>query len=341
MVDKHYALAREAILEALTSYSGATTADGATPGNNTLIDSNLIGKNDFLSGKAILIGSGVDAAWEDKGVDSFDNLTGEITVSAGFSAQIKKGTPFRVLNVSPGGLVTALLNAVKAKTDTLPATPANEATSLLIKAKTDTLPATPANEATSLLIKAKTDNLPATPADEATVNAVGAVATAIQTALGRKYSFMDFWSAPEDKLTITNTPGDITFPDIVVSGLPLGATLKRVVLIMTCRAIEEDSAAANYINAASKTLRIMKDTGAWGTNDVVGITFSNASLYCAASSKEAGPVIIGAHDVKAEVDGDATYEVQSNQTNRTDAIVVLAASMYLYDVQVGVRIFFE
>ena len=321
MVDKHYALAREAILEALTSYSGATTADGATPGNNTLIDSNLIGKNDFLSGKAILIGSGVDAAWEDKGVDSFDNLTGEITVSAGFSAQIKKGTPFRVLNVSPGGLVTALLNAVKAKTDTLPATPANEAT--------------------SLLIKAKTDNLPATPADEATVNAVGAVATAIQTALGRKYSFMDFWSAPEDKLTITNTPGDITFPDIVVSGLPLGATLKRVVLIMTCRAIEEDSAAANYINAASKTLRIMKDTGAWGTNDVVGITFSNASLYCAASSKEAGPVIIGAHDVKAEVDGDATYEVQSNQTNRTDAIVVLAASMYLYDVQVGVRIFFE
>ena len=80
MVDKHYALAREAILEALSSFSGVTTADGATPGNNTLIDSNLIGKNDFLSGKAILIGSGVDAAWEDKGIDSFDNLTGEINV---------------------------------------------------------------------------------------------------------------------------------------------------------------------------------------------------------------------------------------------------------------------
>jgi len=117
--DKHYALSREAILEALTAWSGITTADGATPGNNTLIDSNLIGKNDFLSGKAILIGSGVDAAYEDKGVESFDNVTGEIIVSAGFSAQIKQGTPFRVLNVSSGGVVSTLLNDIKTKTENL------------------------------------------------------------------------------------------------------------------------------------------------------------------------------------------------------------------------------
>lgn len=180
-------------------------------------------------------------------------------------------------------------------------------------------------------IKAKTDNLPSDPADE----------SLLEAELEKKYSFMDFWSAPEDKLTVTDTAADEVFPDIEVSGLPSGHTLKRVVLIMTCRAIEEDSASDNYINAASKTLRIMKDSGAWGTNDVVGITFSNASLYCKASSKETGPVIIGAHDVKGEVDGNGTYHVQSNQTNRSDAIVVLAASMYLYDVQVGVRVFFE
>ena len=117
MVDKHHALAREEILEALTSYTGVTTANGATPGNNTLIDSNLIGKNDFISGKAILIGSGVDAAYEDKGVESFDNVTGEITVSAGFSAQIKQGTPFRILIVSSGGVVSALLTDIIAQTD--------------------------------------------------------------------------------------------------------------------------------------------------------------------------------------------------------------------------------
>ena len=112
--NKHYALAREAILAALTAYTGVTTADGATPANNTLIDSNLIGENDFISGKSILIGAGVDASYEDKLAATFDSLTGGITVSSGYSAQIKLYTPFRVLNVSTGGVVSVLLNAILA-----------------------------------------------------------------------------------------------------------------------------------------------------------------------------------------------------------------------------------
>jgi len=98
-MDRHYALAREAILAALTAYTGITTADGATPANNTLICSALIGENDFISNKMILIGSG-DARFEDKGSSSFDDTNGEITVVSGFSAQIKMGTIFRVLNIS-------------------------------------------------------------------------------------------------------------------------------------------------------------------------------------------------------------------------------------------------
>lgn len=173
------------------------------------------------------------------------------------------------------------------------------------------------------------------------VKPLSADVSQILTDLARKYPFMDFWSAPEDKITVTNVAANKAFPDIEVSGLPAGATLKRVVLIMTCRAIEDDSAAANYINAASKTLRIMKSGGGWVADSLVGITFAQNSLYCAASSKEAGPAIIGAHDVKGEVDGDATYNVMSNNDDTGDAIVVLAASLYLYDVQVGVRIFYE
>ena len=182
-----------------------------------------------------------------------------------------------------------------------------------------------------LLVKAKTDNLPSDPADE----------SILEGELARKYSFMDFWSLNEDKLTITNTAGNIAFPNIVVAGLPSGATQKRVVLIMTCRAIEDDSASPNKINAASKTLRIKKSTGGWAADSLVGITFAQDSLYCAADAKEAGPTIIGSHDVKGEVDGDGTYNVMSNQDDTSDAIVVVAASLYLYDVQVGVRIFFE
>jgi len=109
--NKHYALAREAILAALTAYTGITTADGATPANNTLIDANLTGKNDFISGKTVLIGSG-DALYEDKGAASFDNTTGSITVESAFSAQIKKGTLFRILNAASAGEVAELLDAL-------------------------------------------------------------------------------------------------------------------------------------------------------------------------------------------------------------------------------------
>ena len=180
-------------------------------------------------------------------------------------------------------------------------------------------------------IKAKTDLLPAAPADE----------TLLQASLANKYSFMDFWSAPEDNLTLDAAAADLAFPDILVSGLPATATLRRVVLMMTCRAILDTSAAANYIDVASKTLRVKKSTGAWGTDDLIAITFSVDSLYCAADAKEAGPVILGAHDVKAEVDGDATYNIRSDESVRSDAISVLADSLELYDVQVGLRVFFD
>ena len=95
-----HALAREALVRTLTAYSGITTADGAFDGTATLIDSNLIGRNDFISEKTILIMSG-DAKDEDKGATSFDNTDGKITLQGtGFSAQIKAGTIFRVLNIS-------------------------------------------------------------------------------------------------------------------------------------------------------------------------------------------------------------------------------------------------
>jgi len=97
-MNKHHALARAAILAALTAYTGITTDDGAGDGS-TLVDANLIGANDFISNKTILIGSG-DGDREDSGASSFDPLTGTITVVTPFSAQIKIGTLYRVINIS-------------------------------------------------------------------------------------------------------------------------------------------------------------------------------------------------------------------------------------------------
>ena len=212
-------------------------------------------------------------------------------------------------------------------------------------------------------IKDKTDNLPADPSSQTTVvsqiqashvttdglvSTVDGVVDALGDDLERKYPFLDFWSLPTALITVPGTAVDLTFPNVVIlpGYIPSGATLKRVVVILTIRAINDLSAAANYIDQASKTLRVKKSDGAWGTDDLVGITFAQNSLYCVASTKEAGPTIIGSHDVKGEVDGDATYNFMSVETlpvasPRADAISALADSLELYDVQVGLRVFYE
>ncbi|MBA7525673.1 hypothetical protein ES705_17826 [subsurface metagenome] len=115
MTSQGYALAREELIRALTAYSGITTFDGATDGT-TLVDSNLIGRNDFITEKAILIMSG-DAQYEDKGAASFNNANGTITLQGtGFSAQIVAGTIYRILNISS---VEVDVEAIKVQTNKL------------------------------------------------------------------------------------------------------------------------------------------------------------------------------------------------------------------------------
>ena len=93
-----HALARAELIRVLTAYSGITTADGAGDGS-TLIDTNLIGRNDFVAGKVILIMSGT-ARDEDRGALSFVPGTGIITVISPFNTQILAGTAFRIINIS-------------------------------------------------------------------------------------------------------------------------------------------------------------------------------------------------------------------------------------------------
>ncbi len=110
MVNRAHAFARDELVRTLTSYTGITTADGAADGT-TLIDSNLIGRNDFITEKTILIMSG-PAKDEDKGAHAFDNGTGTITLQGtGFSTQIKAGTIFKVLNISTVEIDVAAINA--------------------------------------------------------------------------------------------------------------------------------------------------------------------------------------------------------------------------------------
>lgn len=102
MANEAHALSREEQVRALTAYSGVTTADGSSS-KNSLIDSALIGKNDFLTGKSVLIMSG-SAKWETSGISGFNSTTGEITFGDALSAQIVAGVSFRVLNTLPESL---------------------------------------------------------------------------------------------------------------------------------------------------------------------------------------------------------------------------------------------
>ncbi|GAI66297.1 unnamed protein product [marine sediment metagenome] len=118
MVSKGHALSRDALIRTLTAYSGITTEDGEVVNSHgtTLVDANLIDRNDFISEKTILIMSG-DAKDEDKGATAFDNSDGKITLQGtGFSHQIKAGTIFRVLNISSIEIDVA---RIEAKLDTV------------------------------------------------------------------------------------------------------------------------------------------------------------------------------------------------------------------------------
>ena len=160
-------------------------------------------------------------------------------------------------------------------------------------------------------------------------------------ALGRNFSLIDFWSALADKITVAAAAGDLTFPDIVVSGLPTGFTMRRVVLILAVRALDNTDAADNYIDAANKTLRIKAAAGVWGTDDIIALTFPINSLYCKGNQKEPGPVFIGSVDLSSVINANGTYNVMSNETDRGDAISALADNLELYDVQVGLRVFWS
>ena len=107
------------MVRALTAYTGITTDDGAVDGT-TMVDANLIGRNDFITEKAVLVMSG-DARDEDKGAASFNSGTGEITLQGtGFSAQILRGTIYRILNISSVEIDVANINT-KIGTNTDPA----------------------------------------------------------------------------------------------------------------------------------------------------------------------------------------------------------------------------
>ena len=198
-------------------------------------------------------------------------------------------------------------------------------------------------------IKDQTDNLPADPAGQSDVESAMATAHAttdglvntvdgkvddVEAEIQKAVTWLDFWSNHDDEIDLPAVAADTALPDVVASGLPAGISLVRVVAILKVRAIENTSASgANAINGA-QTIRVKKSTGAWGTDDLAAIDLPDNLWTVAASTRESGDVLIGDNDVKAEVDGNATYNL------RFEDALVDYANLRLNDVMVGLRFYF-
>jgi hypothetical protein len=82
-------------------YRGITTAVGNI-GGTTILCAALIGSNDFLTGKTVLLKSGT-AVNEAHTVSVFNSVNGQITVDTAFTVQIPPGVRFYVIAGAGGG----------------------------------------------------------------------------------------------------------------------------------------------------------------------------------------------------------------------------------------------
>jgi uncharacterized membrane protein len=113
-------LARDEQIRAITVFNGWATADGNV-GGTTIVDTKLVGVNDYVTNKAVLIMSG-PCKWELQRCSGFVAGTGTITVNAAFTAQITTGILYKLLNFGIGadlGAIVALLVHLGVDTDAI------------------------------------------------------------------------------------------------------------------------------------------------------------------------------------------------------------------------------
>lgn len=199
-----------------------------------------------------------------------------------------------------------------------------------IKTKTDALPTDPADE--SLIEAAVTAAHTTTDGKVDTVDTVVDAIKIVTDKIPRLVSSMDFWGDIIEELQLTGTLQSnlaLTGADVVIAGIPTGATLIRVVVMFMCRTVENTNATANKLDGA-QNVEVNFDGGAF----IDAINMADNLFGVAASTREGGAVMVGDIDVKATVTGNGTC------TFRIDAAKADLANLNLNDYQIGVRAYF-
>lgn len=146
-------------------------------------------------------------------------------------------------------------------------------------------------------------------------------------------------SARKASIAFTDVAGDKDFSNVVFPAdfIPTTATILRAYLWIYFRDMKDSSGATNAINGASKAIRVKVSTGAWGTNDIIGMIMPDNGWNCDANARGTGGFMLGATDIKSIISTPAlmngkTINVRSEETNRSDAIVVDGDALTLYDI---------
>ena len=152
----------------------------------------------------------------------------------------------------------------------------------------------------------------------------------------RQLFSMDFWSNPQEELSIPAVAATRTLPSVTVADLPAGATIVRAIAIVKFRMIENTNVAANKLDGAtvavtSQVIQVQDDTpGTWRD----AINFVDDQFGLAATTRESGDMLIGSIDIAVEVDGNDTYEFQYLLAHADQD------SLNWNDVQTGLRIWY-
>lgn len=143
-------------------------------------------------------------------------------------------------------------------------------------------------------------------------------------------SDMDYWSDTVVEVQLTATAQDITIGNVVVEGIPVDSTIIRVIAMFKARAVENTNVAANEIEATAQDIEVKENAaGTW--TDAINIT--QGSYKVAGETREMMDVVMGNIDIKAEVDGNATYNFRWK-----DGEAILA-NLQFNDAQVGLRVY--
>lgn len=135
-----------------------------------------------------------------------------------------------------------------------------------------------------------------------------------------------FWcTGSTASITVNNAATDVALLSVTISGLPSYANIERVRAMFKYRKVENTNAGDNKLNGAQEIQ--VKETAAGSWTDA--INFLDDDIKVDGSITDGGDVVIGSIDVKAEVDGNGTYDFQWDESSSD------LDSLLFYSVQVG------